>query len=141
MAVLGAERTNSLVVDGRWTVDAVHGRDADAGRRLFSPARRPAPACRWLRWTAPGTTGLAGSLTVPDAPYPSVGSLRRPVNGGCRTKRPRDVAAPVTDAGYRFACEGCGACFRTNAELRSAMLEEGCLLCGAAVTAAAFTPT
>lgn len=40
---------------------------------------------------------------------------------------------------YTFVCPDCGESLAVNASMRDALIEKGCVVCGAAVTAAAFT--
>ncbi len=41
---------------------------------------------------------------------------------------------------YTFHCPQCGEGLSVNAAMRTALIEKGCVICGAAVTAAAFSP-
>ncbi|WP_192927958.1 DUF7560 family zinc ribbon protein [Halococcus salsus] len=45
----------------------------------------------------------------------------------------------VVADGYRFACPACGESLEVNDSMKRALVEQGCVVCGASVTAAAFT--
>ena len=44
-------------------------------------------------------------------------------------------------AEYDFRCPECAESIEVNASMRDALIDNGCVVCGAAVSAAAFSPT
>ena len=40
---------------------------------------------------------------------------------------------------YTFVCPACGESLEVNGSMREALVERGCVICGTAVTAEAFT--
>lgn len=44
------------------------------------------------------------------------------------------------DAGYVFVCPECDESMQVNASMRDALVENGCVICGAAVSRGSFTP-
>lgn len=44
-----------------------------------------------------------------------------------------------TEEEYAFVCPECGESLEVNGSMRDALLERGCVICGADVTASAFS--
>ncbi|MFB6269319.1 MAG: hypothetical protein ABEH83_05205 [Halobacterium sp.] len=42
---------------------------------------------------------------------------------------------------FTFDCPSCGASMEVNPAMKDALVDNGCVVCGASVTAAAFTET
>lgn len=42
---------------------------------------------------------------------------------------------------YTFRCPECDESLEVNAEMKAVLVEKGCVICGATVTADAFTPS
>lgn len=47
--------------------------------------------------------------------------------------------ADVVAGEYRFDCPACGESLEVNDSMKRALIEQGCVICGAPVTTAAFT--
>lgn len=46
----------------------------------------------------------------------------------------------VDIAHYNFVCPACGESLEVNDAMREALVEKGCVVCGASLTTDAFTP-
>lgn len=44
-----------------------------------------------------------------------------------------------SEAGFVFVCSACGESLEVNASMRDALIDRGCVICGADVTAEEFT--
>lgn len=49
--------------------------------------------------------------------------------------------SPDEGEGYAFVCPGCGEAIAVDEQMKEALVERGCVICEASVTAAAFTRT